>query len=241
MGRSVVRGAVLALLVLAALASGQPAAAQVIPAGTDFWVTRPDGATQFNFPPGDVEALCGAAAGPPITVVLVGVPAPGADWDSAVARLSDAVFDSSGVAETKVRFASLSMRSAAATPTPCGPLNWQARLANVAQPVTSMKIVRNSPGGGTFFAELALRVEMQANHAGSHRFVGRLFYDVKLPDPAAGTPWSFGPAGGFRPGMTEHDDCIDVLRDKLGTFPPDSAHAYFISDLIAQGKCSREN
>ena len=40
--------------------------------------------------------------------------------------------------------------------------------------------------------------------------------------------------------MTETNNCIQVLRDKLGTFPPGSAHFYFISDLIAKGQCERQ-
>jgi hypothetical protein len=41
--------------------------------------------------------------------------------------------------------------------------------------------------------------------------------------------------------MTETDNCIQVLRDKLGNYPPGSQHIYFISDLIAAGKCRRGN
>jgi hypothetical protein len=242
MARFVVRAAVLTLW-LATLAAGPVAAGDIIKKGVDFWVTRPNGTTQFVFPFGDVESLCKA---PPDStwnhrVVLRGVPAPGADWDSAVARLRHAKFDGNGVAETEVQFVALSMVSMAPTFTPCGRLDWQARLAKGPQPVTPMKIVKATPGGGTFSAELALRIEMQANDATTAAYVGSLFYDVKLPDPAGGTPWSFGTAAEFRPGMTETDDCIAVLRDKLGTFPPGSSHIYFISNLIAQGKCSREN
>lgn len=242
MDRFAVRGAALALL-LAALAAGPAAAGDMIKKGVDFWVTRPNGTTEFTFPFGDVESLCGAKPDPAVVhkIFLRGVPAPGADWDSAVARLRHAKFDGNGVAETAVQFVALAMRSAGPPlQTACGPLDWQVRLAKGPQPVTPMKIVRATPGGGVFFAELALRVEMQANHATTHAFVGSLFYDVKLPDPAGGTPWSFGTAAEFRPGMTETDNCIEVLREKLGTFPPDSAHAYFISNLIAQGKCNRE-
>jgi hypothetical protein len=85
-----------------------------------------------------------------------------------------------------------------------------------------------------------LRVEMQANRFDTGAYVGSLFYDIKLPDPTGGTPWSFGAGGGFRPGMTETNNCIQVLRDKLGTFPPGSSHFYFISDLIAKGQCERQ-
>ena len=85
-----------------------------------------------------------------------------------------------------------------------------------------MKITKTSKKGGIFFAELALRVEMRASRPAPEAYVGSLFYDIKLPDPAGGTPWSFGPTNVFRPGMNEADNCIQVLREKLGNFDPNS-------------------
>jgi hypothetical protein len=231
-------------IALAALAAF-PAIAkdQEIEEGTDYWRTPANG-TVFTFPAGDVEGLCHKSADPSWDhkVGLKGVPAKGSDWDSAVSRLKDAEFEHNGnTATTTVRFKSLSLASTAPTTTPCGKLNWTVRLAKGKQPTTKMTITKTSDKGGTFHADLALRVEMRATKDGSGAPVGRLFYDIKLPDPSAGTPWSFGATKKiFRAGMDENNNCLQVLRDKLGTFPPGSQHIYFISDLIAKGQCKRQ-
>jgi hypothetical protein len=239
MTRFLVRASILSLS-LAILAS-VPASAQVIHKGIDYWRTPLNG-TQFRFPDGDVETLCKAKPDPTWNhdVALRGIPAQSSDWDSAVARLDNANFDKNGIATTKLQFWSLALISPAPSATPCGPLLWTARLAKGAQPITTMTIKQQTSGGGVFSADLALRVEMQANRFDTGAYVGSLFYDIKLPDPTGGTPWSFGAGGGFRPGMTETNNCIQVLRDKLGTFPPGSSHFYFISDLIAKGQCERQ-
>lgn len=247
MARFLVRTTVLSIA-LTSLAAFTAAAAEKeygrgseIEEGTDYWRTPASG-TMFTFPAGDVESLCHKAADPAWDhkVALKGVPAKGSDWDSAVSRLEDAKFDKTGTAHTTVRFKSLSLESSAPTDTPCGKLDWTARLAKGKQPVTKMKITKTPDNkGGAFFADLALRVEFRATKAGGQATVGRLFYDVKLPDPSGGTPWSFGANNVFRAGMTPTNNCIQVLRDKLGTFPPGSQHIYFISDLIAKGQCEK--
>src|SRR5262245_17566070 len=86
--------------VLLASLAALPAAAQVIPAGIDYWRTPNTGGTVFEFPEGDVESLCGLApvVGWDHKVALQGVPTGGADWDTSVARLDDAVFDATGMA-----------------------------------------------------------------------------------------------------------------------------------------------
>ena len=217
-------------------------AAQIIHEGVDYWRTPLNG-TKFKFPENAVESLCKAAPDPTWNheVTLRGIPTQGSDWDSAVERTETAVFDKKGNAETKVQFKSLALISTAPSVTPCGTLLWTARLAKGRQPETPMKITKSSDQGGVFFAELALRVEMQANDFNSGAHVGSLFVDIKLPDPAGGTPWSFGAGQRFRPGMTETDNCIQVLRQKLGTIDPSSSHFYFVSNLIAEGKCKRQD
>ena len=213
--------------------------------GTDYWRTPPGG-TAFTFPPGDVETLCHKPADPgwDHKVALQGVPAKGSDWDSAVSRLKDARFDKAGVAYTTVRFKSLSLASSAPTDTPCGKLDWTARLRKGKQPTTKMKITKTPDNkGGTFFADLALKVEFRATKAGTKIPVGKLFYDIKLPDQPNGTPWSFAANHKtFRAGMGPDNSCLQVLRQKLSTFnptnPDDARHIYFISNLIAKGQCT---
>lgn len=238
MTRFLVRATVLSILF--ALLAAVPVAAQDIPKGTDYWRTPLNG-TKFKFPEKEVEGLCKAQPDNSWNheVALRGVPAQGSDWDSAVERLEDAKFDKNGVATTRVRFQSLFLISTTPSDTPCGRLIWTARLAKGRQRVTPMTITKKGPTGrgGVFSAELALRVEMQANRYDTGAYVGSLFYDIKLPDPKGNTPWSFGQGNVFRAGMTENNDCIQVLREKLGNFPPDSSHYYFISELIAKHDC----
>lgn len=224
------------LLVLAAV----PALAQrVIPGGKDVWVTPANGQTAFTFPDGDVESLCGAAPSSAWghQVALEGVPMTGSDWDTMVVRLDDAVFNSSGVAQTRAQVARLEFRSISTTVTPCGTLYFTVGLAG-SQPVTTMTIVRTTPGGGLFSADIAVSVEIKAFEIHHGDYYGSLFYSFVLPNPAGGTPWSLGPNGGFRPGMTTANNCVDVLRQKLTQYSTTSSHYYFISNMIAQGQCT---
>jgi hypothetical protein len=240
MTRLLVRASALSIT-LAILVAVSGGATQIIPIGVDYWRTPLNG-TKFKFPEKDVESLCKANPDPSWNheVTLRGIPTQGSDWDSAVVRLLPAVFDKQGNAKTKVQFKSLALISTAPSNTPCGSLLWTARLAKGLQPITWMRLTKKSDRGGVFFAELALRVEMQANDFNSGAHVGSLFFDIKLPDPAGGTQWSFAADGRFRPGVTETDNCIQVLRQKLGTIDPSSQHFYFISDLIARGVCRKQ-
>jgi hypothetical protein len=228
------RTTVLLLLIASFLAL--PAFAQTIPAGKDYWVTPNNSQTDFTFPANDVELLCGAT--PSATwnhkVLLKGVPTPGSDYDTVVARLDNAVFNTSLQASTRIQVAQLNFASASPQATPCGTINWTVNLSG-PQALTIMKLRRTSATGGVFSADIAVSVEFKAFVGGT--YLGSLFYNITLPDPATGTPWSFGPTGAFRAGMTTANDCVDVLRQKLLTYSPDSDHFYFISNMIAQGQC----
>jgi hypothetical protein len=227
---------------LASLAALHAAAPPAIPPGPDFWVTRADNQTAFGFPEGDVESLCGLG---PVAdwdrkVVLKGSPAEGSDYDTVVQRIDNAVFDTAGNAQTRIVLKQLAFASVNVHDTPCGALNW--RVKNFGnQAVTMMKLRRLTPKGGIFSADIAVNVEFQAFDP-NNTYVGSLFYNFVLPDPQNGTPWSFGTTGQFRAGMTETDNCIDVLRKKLA-LPEyqDPSHQYMISDMIAAGKCTRPN
>jgi hypothetical protein len=238
MTKLIARMTVLAILLLSLAAL--PAYAQTIPAGNDFWVTPANNQTTFLFPSGEVESLCGA----PVSdtwdhhVYFRGIPQQGADWDTVVARLSNATFNSSGTASTKIQVKSLNFASIASQVTPCGKLNWTAGLSG-PQPITVMNLRRTTARGGFFSATISVRVELRATDASTGVYLGSLFYTRDLPDTTGGTAWSFGPTGAFRAGMTETDDCIDVLRKKLLVTDPDSSHWYFISDMIAQGRCTK--
>jgi hypothetical protein len=242
MSKLILRTAICGILLVSLAAL--PAISQVIPAGKDFWVTPANGQTYFTFPAGDVESLCGAPKSDlwDHRVALSGVPVAGSDYDTVVGRIDNAVFDATGIAKTRVQVSHLAFRGSSLR-TPCGSINWSVGLAG-PQRVTDMVIRRTSDKGGIFNAQLAVDVEFRGFNAGSGAYVGSLFYAFDLPDPGAGTgagtPWSFGPNGEFRAGMTELDNCIDVLRKKLNLYSPDSSHFYYISDMIAAGKCREQ-
>lgn len=226
---------------LASLAA-LPAAAQTIPPGDDFWVTPANGQTVFGFPKGDVESLCGLG---PVTgwdrkVALRGIPAAGSDFDTVVRRIDNAVFDAAGNASTRIVLRHLAFASINSHATPCGDLTW--RVSHFGpQAVTQMRLRRTTRLGGVFAADIAVNVEFRAIDA-NNNYIGSLFYNFVLPDPNNGTPWSFGPNGQFRAGMTETENCVDVLRRKLADPEyQDPEHQYFISDMIAAGKCERPN
>ncbi|HEV2843615.1 MAG TPA: hypothetical protein VG477_02115 [Thermoanaerobaculia bacterium] len=239
MYKLILRTAVFGVL-LVSLAALPAMSQQVIPAGNDYWVTPPNGQTYLTLAAGDLEGLCGAVPSDlwDHRVVFQGVRTAAADYDTVVRRLENAVFDAAGVARTRVQLAHLAF-SGVSVGTPCGDIHWSVGLAG-PQRVTQMVIRRTSPRGGIFNAQLAVDVELRA-HDASGNYLGSLFYSFDLPDPStgtgSGTPWSFGLTGQFRAGMTELDNCIDILRKKLKLYSPDSSHWYYISDLIAQGKC----
>jgi hypothetical protein len=240
MTRLIPRAAALGILLVSLAAL--PCAAQVINPGNDFWTTPANGQTFFTFPSGDVEALCGAVPSSTWnhTLVLQGVPLGTPAYDTVVARLDPAVFDSTGTATTRVQVRALSFASSAPLATPCGSLSWTAGLAGT-QGITKMTLHRTSPSGGYFNADLSVAVELRAFDP-KGQYVGSLFYNFGLPDQSgASTPWSINTAGEFRAGMTTTNDCIAVLRQKLAATPTSSEHYYYISDMIAHGQCTRPN
>ncbi len=229
---------VLATVLLLACLAALPATAQTIPAGDDLWVTPADGQTVITLAPNEVENLCGATPSSSWDhrLFLKGVPVTGADWDTRVRRLDSTTFDASGNASTRIIVTRLEFASIAPQSTPCGPLTWRVTLAT-PQAITKMKLRKTSGKGGFFSADIAVNAELRATNA-SGAYIGSLFYNLVLPDPSGGTPWSFGPTGQFRPGITATDDCIAILREELNTLP--AWHFYFLSNLIAQGLCYRQ-
>lgn len=226
------RIALFALVAAALLAP--PAGAQVIPAGPDNWRTADDGLTFYTFPPGDVESLCGR----PATfdwdrrTSLRGVPT--ADgWDTSVIRLKDAVLAPGETVTVPIVVEHLEFVSSAPHCTPCGKIKWRVRAPD-GQPQTFMQITQESALGGTFNATISVQVVFDAFTLNG-TYLGSLFYTVDLPD-AEGSPWSWGGPTGWQPGIDPDDNsCVQELREKIGTLP--SHHAYYIEEMIAQGRC----
>jgi hypothetical protein len=127
----------------------------------DLWTTRGDGRTYIDFAKHPLPAGYFCFKSEPFTgkVVFRGLPVATADkaglgkTDTIVQRLDEAVFDKSGVARTRIQVRVLHFESVQAIHTACGDFNVEVRL-NGPQPITSMKIVRESEHGGRFFAPI---------------------------------------------------------------------------------------
>lgn len=156
------------MLVLSSLLGLAPLAADpVIRRGIDVFTTHADGRTYHDFSQQPIPAgfFCNASKAFAGRVALKGLPlvtqAPGQlrGADTIVERLDDAVFNSKGVAETRIRFRAVSLVSVAPLKTACGDFHVYVTL-NGPQRVTTMNIRRTEQGGGTFSAPLAVDARM---------------------------------------------------------------------------------
>lgn len=152
---------VLALLLLIALPVA--AADRVVQNGIDLWVTPGDGRTYIDFATIPLPAGFFCFKSAPFTerIVFQGVPVATGEagvlgkTDTIVQRLDEAVFDKNGVARTRIQVRALHFESVKPVQTACGAFNVEVRLAG-EQPVTNMRIVRDSAKGGRFFAPIAV-------------------------------------------------------------------------------------
>ncbi len=140
----------LALLAVPAFAGGD-----VVYSGTDVWTTPADGKTfiYFGADPIPADFFCPGSKVFTGRIYLKGMPLvtdpEGAfgDGDTMMARLDDAVFDSTGVANTRLQFVALSLVSMAPLKTVCGDFDLTLGLTG-SQPVShDMTIVREGNGG----------------------------------------------------------------------------------------------
>jgi hypothetical protein len=140
---------------------------RVIYNGIDVWVTPDGGFSSIDFSQTPIPAGFFCEKAEPFTgrIALRGVPivtsVPGAlgRADTIVQRLDDAAFNKKGIAHTRLQVRALSLESIAPIKTACGPFTAKVSLEG-EQPVTRMRIVRENPKGGRFFAPLALNVRV---------------------------------------------------------------------------------
>ncbi len=154
-------------VLLAALAlSTLPLAALTIESGIDVWRTPADSSTRVDFhsdpiPSGffceDSRPFYGTIAlgGTPIVTspegALVGA-------DTVIRRLDNLVFER-GVAQTRIQVAALALESIHPLVTDCG--NFAVRVDLYGeQPVTTMRVVDQGRGTGTYSAPLSLNTKM---------------------------------------------------------------------------------
>lgn len=160
---------------LAACLIAVPASAgdNVIYNGIDIWVTPDGGFSSIDFSQTPVPAGFFCENAGPFTgrIALRGVPiatsVPGVlgNADTIVQRLDDAVFNKKGVAYTRLQVRALSLESLAPVKTACGLFTAKVSLDG-EQPVTRMRIIRESSKGGRFLAPLALNARISFTPVG---------------------------------------------------------------------------
>ncbi|HVS00704.1 MAG TPA: hypothetical protein VMW27_29055 [Thermoanaerobaculia bacterium] len=188
------------MLVCSLLLGLSPLAADsVIQRGTDVFTTMGDGKTFYDFADSPIPAgfFCKGSKAFTGRMAFKGLPlataTPGqlGGGDTVIERLDDAVFDTKGVARTRIQFRALSLVSIAPIKTRCGTFHAYVSLAG-KQRVTSMKILRTQEGGGTFAAPLAVDVRMMFIPVEpAQKAARKLELAGSFTFPANPVPWSF--------------------------------------------------
>lgn len=214
------------LLVVLTLAVVSPvAAADLIQNGADVWETA-TGFTYSSFDKNPIPAGFFCPDSKPFTgkVSLQGEPLktePAGSLgkiDTIVRRLDDAAFDAKGESHTRIQLLALSLASVKPVDTGCGLYDVKASLAG-EQPVTEMKILRTSEGGGTYVAPLELNVKLvftPVNGKGERR---ELTNRVNL-GPGSNSFWSYAKAAPHGPVRvdTNGDGTPDTLMPASSNF-----------------------
>ncbi|MEA2603739.1 MAG: hypothetical protein QOF89_4731 [Acidobacteriota bacterium] len=155
------------LLLLAAVPALAVRPIDRIPAGVDYWQTLSSGATAYSFANNPIPAgfFCGKSAPFRGRVFFEGVPLHSepagilGTTDTIIERLDNAAFDKNGDARTRIRGRALNLQGSAPIKTACGSFKVTANLTD-DQPESTMVFHREHPFGGTFKAQLKLRVSI---------------------------------------------------------------------------------
>jgi hypothetical protein len=196
---------------------------RVIRSGVDLWSTKADGRTHYDFASDPIPAGFFCANSAPFTDILflkgspiaTGTPGALGNTDTIVERLDDAAFNKRGVAATRIQLRALSLESMFPVKTSCGLFRAKAFLDG-DQPITTMRILRDTPTSGRYIAPLALNVKIEFTPV-SNPFARPLALrrSIKfLPKPNA--TWTSRPPAE----RLTHADFVKVDTDGDGT--PDS-------------------
>jgi hypothetical protein len=206
-----------ALILLASTAAF--AAGPAIFSGSDLWTTPGDGRTfaDFGLEPIPAGFFCPGSASFTGQIAFHGVPLASDDpgslgrTDTIVQRLDDAVFNKRGVAVTRLQVRALSLESIAPFKTSCGSFKAVVSLAG-DQPVTSMRIVRDSATGGRFWAPLSLNVKLTFIPVGRNVQRGKLELVQSIRFDATPIAWMTLPS---RPEVETKTLFVDTDGDNL--------------------------
>lgn len=161
------------IIALAILVVPAFAADRVIYNGSDLWRTVGNGSTYADFSKTPIPAGFFCNKSEPFTgrIGFKGIPVatsvPGALGltDTIVQRLDDAAFNKNGVAFTRLQVRSLNFESISPIKTACGLFTAKVALDG-EQPITRMRIVRESAAGGRFFAPIHVNVKLSFEPVG---------------------------------------------------------------------------
>lgn len=185
------------LLVIAAVPAMAERPIDRVPAGVDYWQTLSSGATAYDFSTNPIPAgfFCAGSAPFKGRVNFEGVPLhtePAGilgTTDTIIERLSDAVFDDHGTARTLIRGRALNLRATDTLKTSCGRFKVTANLTD-NQPTSPMVFHSENKYGGTFDAQLRLRVRVNFTNIDTQKTFA-IVRDVYLPT-VNNTPFAVG-------------------------------------------------
>ena len=155
------------ILLAALLASSLMAGNDVVYRGVDLFRTPSNGSTYSDYRNDPIPAgfFCAASKAFTGRIEFEGVPVttspPGVfgEADTLVERLDDAVFDKTGKAETRVQVRAMYFASLQPIQTECGLFDVSVALDG-EQPITLMRIFRESKEGGRFLAPISVHIKM---------------------------------------------------------------------------------
>jgi len=190
-----------------------------IRSGIDVWTTKADGRTHYDFASNPIPSGFFCANSAPFTDIIffkgspiaTGTPGALGRTDTIVQRLDDVAFEKSSVATTRIQLRALSLVSMFPVKTSCGSFNVKATLDG-DQPITRMRLFRESPTGGRYIAPLALNVKMMftpVDNPSARPLVLRKNIQFR-PQPNA--TWTNKPSAG----LVTHEGFVKVDTDGDG-------------------------
>jgi hypothetical protein len=206
------------VVLLAALLASPAVAGVALTRGADLWETS-TGFSYSSFKSEPIPADFFCPGSEPFTgvVQLQGKPlatAPAGalgNIDTIVRRLDDAVLNEKGEASTRIQLMALSLASVKPIETRCGRYDVRSSLAG-AQPMTTMRILKTSDGGGTFIAPLSLNVKLTFTPVSGQGPSRELYHHINM-SPASGEVWSFAKPVLARTGTVRVDTDGDGIPD----------------------------
>lgn len=202
---------------LVALAVPAFAADLVVENGSDLWRTPGDGTTyaKFDTDPIPRDFFCSGSQPFSGRIIFQGVPIATrprgvlGNTDTIVHRLDDAVFNSEGVATTRLQMRAMQFEGTKLFRNPCGKFK-VGLVLDGAQPITEMELRRLGPDHGIFIAQISANVKITFTPVDRKGATLELTREVRFP-PARNV-WASRPG----PGTSTHEGYVLVDTDANG-------------------------